>query len=229
MDLDIEVQKLKLLKANHLSQRYALEDQLIRKYPEAISALQQRINGFQSDMELLKKGTIPNADGFCPMTIQGRTYTEKKAAGTALLEVCNSMTSPDPISIGSYRGFQMSLSYDSFDKAFKVSLEGALTHVATLGTDVFGNIQRMDNVLDSMSEKSANCVEKLENLKLQAENARQEIAQPFPREAELKAKSARLDELNILLNMDKRENEIVDGERDSEENQPNRGSRERER
>ena len=229
MDLDIEVQKLKLLKANHLSQRYALEDQLIRKYPEAISALQQRINGFQSDMELLRKGTSPNADGFCPMTIQGRIYTEKKAAGTALLEVCNSMTSPDPISIGSYRGFQMSLSYDSFDKAFKVSLEGALTHVATLGTDVFGNIQRMDNVLDSMSEKSANCVEKLENLKLQSENARQEIAQPFPREAELKAKSARLDELNILLNMDKRENEIVDGERDSGENQPNRGSREWER
>lgn len=229
MDLDIEVQKLKLLKANHLSQRYALEDQLIRKFPEEISALQQRNDGYQTDMALLKNNTCPNADGFSPMTIKGQVFTEKKAAGTALLEACNTMTSPDPIPIGFYRGFQLTLSFDTFEKAFKVSMEGALTHVAMLGTDVFGNILRMDNVLDSMPVRQANCTEKLDNLKMQAENARQEVAKPFPREEELKAKSARLDELNILLNMDKRENEIIDVGQDEDNPQPRREPRGRER
>ena len=229
MDLDIEVQKLKLLKANHLSQRYALEDQLIRKFPEEISALKQRIDGYQADMALLKNNTCPNADGFSPMTINGYAFTEKKAAGTALLEACNAMTSPDPIPIGSYRGFQLTLSFDTFEKAFKVSMEGMLTHVAMLGTDVFGNIHRMDNVLDSMPVKQANCTEKLENLKMQAENARQEVSKPFPGEEELKAKSARLDELNILLNMDKRENEIVDAGQDEDDPQARREPRGRER
>lgn len=225
MDLDIEVQKLKLLRSNHMSQRYALEDQLIRKFPNEIAPMHQWIDGLESDMALLKDKTQPNADGFCPMVIGGQTYTEKKAAGTALLEACNALTSTDPVPLGSYRGLKLTLCFDSFEKLFKISMQGTLTYKVGLGTDVFGNIQRMDNLLESMPTRQLDYKEKLKNLEIQVENAKQEVAKPFPREEELKEKSARLDQLNILLNMDKRENEIVDGVQDEGEIQPQRESR----
>ena len=229
MDLDIEVQKLKLLRSNHMSQRYALEDQLIRKFPKEIASMHQWIDGLEADMALLKDKTQPNADGFCPMVIGGQTYPEKKAAGTAILDACNALTGTDPIPLGSYRGFQMTLCFDSFEKLFKISMQGTLTYKVGLGTDVFGNIQRMDNLLESMPTRQLDYKEKLKNLEIQVENAKQEIAKPFPREEELKEKSARLDQLNILLNMDKRENEIVDGVQDEGEIQPRRESRDWER
>ena len=225
MDLDIEVQKLKLLRSNHMSQRYALEDQLIRKFPKEIASMHQWIDGLEADMALLKDKTQPNADGFCPMVIGGQTYTEKKAAGTALLEACNSLTSTDPVPLGSYRGFRLTLCFDSFEKLFKISMQGTLTYKVGLGTDVFGNIQRMDNLLESMPTRQQDYKEKLKNLEIQVEIAKQEVEKPFPREEELKEKSARLDQLNILLNMDKRENEIVDGVQDEGEIQPQRESR----
>ena len=225
MDLDIEVQKLKLLRSNHMSQRYALEDQLIRKFPKEIASMHQWINGLESDMALLKDKTQPNADGFCPMVIGGQTYTEKKAAGTAILEACNALTSTDPVPLGSYRGLKLTLCFDSFEKLFKISMQGTLTYKVGLGTDVFGNIQRMDNLLESMPTRQLDYKEKLKNLEIQVEIAKQEVEKPFPREEELKAKSARLDQLNILLNMDKRENEIVDGVQDEGEIQPQRESR----
>jgi len=229
MDLDIEVQKLKLLRSNHMSQRYALEDQLIRKFPKEIASMHQWIDGLEADMALLKDKTQPNADGFCPMVIGGQTYTEKKAAGTALLEACNSLTSTDPVPLGSYRGFRLTLCFDSFEKLFKISMQGTLTYKVGLGTDVFGNIQRMDNLLESMPTRQLDYKEKLKNLEIQVEIAKQEVEKPFPREEELKEKSARLDQLNILLNMDKRENEIVDGVQDEGEIQPQRESRDWER
>ena len=229
MDLDIEVQKLKLLRANHMSQRYALEDQLVRKFPNEIATMHQWIDGLEADMALLKDNTQPNAEGFSPMVIDGRTFTEKKAAGAALLDACNALTGTDPIPLGSYRGFQMTLCFDSFEKLFKISMQGTLTYKVGLGTDVFGNIQRMDNLLESMPTRQLDYKEKLKNLEIQVENAKQEIAKPFPREEELKEKSARLDQLNILLNMDKRENEIVDGVQDDGEIQPKRESRDWER
>ena len=225
MDLDIEVQKLKLLRSNHMSQRFALEDQLIRKFPNEIASMHQWINGLEADMALLKDKTQPNADGFCPMVIGGQTYTEKKAAGTALLEACNALTSTDPVPLGSYRGLKLTLCFDSFEKLFKISMQGTLTYKVGLGTDVFGNIQRMDNLLESMPTRQLDYKEKLKNLEIQVEIAKQEVAKPFPREEELKEKSARLDQLNILLNMDKRENEIVDGVPDEGEIQPQRESR----
>ena len=225
MDLDIEVQKLKLLRSNHMSQRYALEDQLIRKFPKEIASMHQWIDGLEADMALLKDKTQPNADGFCPMVIGGQTYTEKKAAGTALLEACNALTSTDPVPLGSYRGFKLTLCFDSFEKLFKISMQGTLTYKVGLGTDVFGNIQRMDNLLESMPTRQLDYKEKLKNLEIQVEIAKQEVEKPFPREEELKEKSARLDQLNILLNMDKRENEIVDGVQDEGEIQPQRESR----
>ena len=225
MDLDIEVQKLKLLRSNHMSQRYALEDQFIRKFPKEISSMHQWIDGLEADMALLKDKTQPIADGFCPMVIGGQTYTEKKAAGTALLEACNALTSTDPVPLGSYRGLKLTLCFDSFEKLFKISMQGTLTYKVGLGTDVFGNIQRMDNLLESMPTRQQDYKEKLKNLEIQVENAKQEVAKPFPREEELKEKAARLDQLNILLNMDKRENEIVDGIPDEGEIQPQRESR----
>lgn len=229
MDLDIEVQKLKLLRANHMSQRYALEDQLIRKFPNEIATMHQWIDGLESDMALLKGSTQLNAEGFSPMVIEGHTFTEKKAAGTALLDACNALTGTDPVPLGSYRGFQLALRFDSFEQVFKISMQGTLTYKVGLGTDVFGNIQRMDNLLESMPTRQLDYKEKLKNLEIQVENAKQEIAKPFPREEELKEKSARLDQLNILLNMDKRENEIVDGVQDEGEIHPQRESRDRER
>lgn len=225
MDLDIEVQKLKLLRSNHMSQRYALEDQLIRKFPNEIASMHQWIDGLEADMALLEDKTQPNADGFCPMMIGGQTYTEKKAAGTALLDACNALTSADPVPLGSYRGFKLTLCFDSFEKLFKISMQGTLTYKVGLGTDVFGNIQRMDNLLESMPTRQQDYKEKLKNLEIQVEIAKQEVEKPFPREEELKEKSARLDQLNILLNMDKRENEIVDGVQDEGEIQPQRESR----
>ena len=180
-------------------------------------------------MVLLKEDTHPNEGGFSPMVIDGRTFTEKKAAGTALLDACNTMTGTDPVSLGSYRGFQMTLCFDSFEKLFKISMQGALTYKVGLGTDIFGNIQRIDNLLESMPTRQIEYKEKLKNLEIQVENAKQEVAKPFPREDELKEKSARLDQLNILLNMDKRENEIVDGIQDEGEIQPQRESRDWER
>lgn len=225
MDLDIEVQKLKLLRSNHMSQRYALEDQLIRKFPKEIASMHQWIDGLEADMGLLKDKTQPNADGFCPMVIGGQTYTEKKAAGTAILDACNALTSADPVPLGSYRGLKLTLCFDSFEKLFKISMQGTLTYKVGLGTDVFGNIQRMDNLLESMPTRQLDYKEKLKNLEIQVEIAKQEVEKPFPREEELKAKSARLDQLNILLNMDKRENEIVDGVQDEGEIQSQRESR----
>lgn len=194
-----------------------------------IASTRQMIDGLRSDMVLLKENTHPNEDGFSPMMIDGRTFTEKKAAGTALLDACNTMTGTGPVPLGSYRGFQMTLCFDSFEKLFKISLQGALTYKVGLGPDVFGNIQRMENLLESMPTRQIEYKEKLKNLEIQVENAKQEVAKPFPREDELKEKSARLDQLNILLNMDKRENEIVDGIQDEGEIQPQRESRDWER
>lgn len=227
MDLDIDVSRLKLLKANHLSQRYALEDQIIKEFPQKIKSLEQRIEGFKVDIDQLKRNTEPNEDGFSPMYMPGGVVRDKKDAGDAILGLCKSMTTPDPISIGQYRGFDMELSFDTFSREYKITLIHQLRHTVTLGTDIFGNIQRLDNALGAFEERMAACVEQLENTHVQFENAKVEVQKPFPQEEELKSKTERLNELNALLNLDKKENEIVDGERGEEE--PQRSSDERER
>ena len=227
MDLDIDVSRLKLLKANHLSQRYSLEDQILKEFPQKIKSLEQRIEGYRADIDQRKRNTEPNEDGFSPMFMPGGTVREKKAAGDAILGLCKSMTSPDPIPIGQYRGFDMELSFDTFSREYKITLIHQLRHTVTLGTDIFGNIQRLDNTLAAFEERMAACVEQLENTRVQLENAKAEVQKPFPQEEELAAKTARLNELNALLNLDKKENEIVDGERGDEE--PSRSSDDRER
>lgn len=227
MDLDIDVSRLKLLKANHLSQRYSLEDQIIKEFPQKIKSLEQRIEGYKADMAQLAQNTLPNEDGFSPMIMAGGTVTDKKAAGEAIIGLCKSMTNPDPIHIGEYRGFDMELFFDSFSREYKITLKHELRHTVTLGTDIFGNIQRLDNALNSFQEKLTASEAQLENTKVQLENAKLEVQKPFPQEDELKTKTARLNELNAMLNLDKRENEIVDGERAEEE--PSRSSDDRER
>ena len=209
MDLDIEVTKLKLLKSSHLSQRYSMEDAISKTFPKSIAETQERLTGYGADIAAVKAHTAPNADGFSPMTLAGKVYTEKKAAGAELLLLCQNMLTPEAMQIGSYRGLTLELSFDSFSQEYRLTMIGQLRHVVTLGTDVFGNIQRMDNLLESLPLKEQACREKLSDLHNQLETAKVEVLKPFPREEELQTKLARLEELNALLNMDKREPEVV--------------------
>lgn len=229
MDLDIEVSKLKLLKANHLSQRYALEDSISKTFPREVAETQARLAGYGADIATVKEQTHPNADGFAPMTLAGVTYAEKKEAGAALLALCQNMLSPEAMQVGTYRGLTLELSFDSFAQEYKLAMIGQLRHVVTLGTDVFGNIQRMDNALDTLPVKEQVCRERLSDLEAQLETARAEVQKPFAREEELKAKTARLEELNALLNLDKREPEVVDAEPDENQRPPTRPAAQMER
>ena len=227
MDLDIGVQRLKMLKASHLSQRYALEDKIAKVFPDQIAALEQKISGYRSDIERRETQTLPNEDGFSPMEVEETTYIEKKAAGSALLAAAHNMTSPDAIPIGTYRGFAMILSFDTFAKEYRLNLKSQLSHTVPLGADLFGNIQRIDNMLAGLESDLQQCEAQLDNAQVQLTNAKTAVVKPFPQEDELKTKLARLDELNILLNLDKRENEIVDSEPD--EGEPKEKKREMER
>ena len=227
MDLDIDVARLKLLKANHLSQHYALEDKILKEIPQRIASFEQRIAGYKADIAHASENTHPNEDGFSPMVIQGETFTDKKAAGSEILAVCKSMTNPEPIVLGSYRGFEMELFFDTFSREYKITLKNELRHTTALGTDIFGNIQRLDNLIASFPEKQQGCENQLENEKVQLENAKAELDKPFAHEEELKTKSARLAELNAMLDMDKQDNEIVDNDREDDIEEPVRKREER--
>ena len=222
MDLDIEVSKLKLLKANHLSQKYALEDAISKGFPKQIAETQARIAGYGADIAAVKENTHPNGDGFSPLTLAGVTHADKKEAGAALLTMCQTMLSPEATQIGSYRGLTLELSFDTFAREYRLTMIGQLRHTVTLGTDVFGNLQRMDNALEGLPIKEQACREQLSNLQTQLETAKAEVQKPFPREAELNTKTARLEELNSLLNLDHKEPEIVDAEPDEDQRPPER-------
>ena len=222
MDLDIEVSQLKLLKANHLSQKYALEDAISKGFPKQIAETQARIAGYGADIATVKGNTHPNADGFSPLTLAGVTHADKKEAGAALLTMCQAMLSPEATQIGSYRGLTLELAFDTFAREYRLTMIGQLRHTVTLGTDVFGNLQRMDNALEGLPIKEQTCREQLSNLQTQLETAKAEVQKPFPREAELNTKTARLEELNSLLNLDHKEPEIVDAEPDEDQRPPER-------
>jgi len=222
MDLDIEVSKLKLLKANHLSQKYALEDAISKGFPKQIAETQARIAGYGADIATVKENTHPNGDGFSPLTLAGVTHADKKEAGAALLTMCQTMLSPEATQIGSYRGLTLELAFDTFAREYRLTMIGQLRHTVTLGTDVFGNLQRMDNALEGLPIKEQACREQLSNLQTQLETAKAEVQKPFPREEELTTKTARLEELNTLLNLDHKEPEIVDTEPDEDQRPPER-------
>lgn len=229
MDLDIQVQKLRLLKSNFLSEKYALEDKIIKFYPQEIARRTDTIAGLKSDIERAKQHPKPLDDSFIGMTVKGVFYSEKADAGNAILDACQAMTSPDPVPLGEYRGFQTELSFDTFEKEYKVKLKGELGYSVSLGTDTFGNITRLDNALEGLPKRLEINEQELDNVKKQFETAKVDVEKPFNQEEELKTKTARLNELNALLNVDKRENEIVGGEPDEGDEEPTLKSKDRER
>ena len=217
MDLDIQVQKLKMLKSNFLSEKYGLEDKVIKFYPQQIAYLKSRVEGLTKDVETAKLHPKPIDEQPLGMTVSGVSYSEKAEAGQAIINTCKSMNSPDAIPLGEYRGFQMELYFDTVQRNYVVKLKGETSRDVPLGDDSHGNIVRIDNGIERFEETLADTKNSLENTEKQFETAKQEIEKPFAKEEELRAKTARLDELNILLNMDKKENEIVGGEPDEGE------------
>jgi len=203
MDLDVDVARLKLMKANHQSQQYRLEDNLLRFYPEQIEQNKGFIAGFESDMKTLTEHPHPT-DGFAGMTVRNDFLTDKENAGAALMDTFKDVKGLEPVPIGSYRGFQMSLTLEDFGRDYVLTLKGKMTHRVSLGKDPRGNLTRIDNVLNNIPERLKTVQTKLDSLYAQMETAKAELGKPFPQEEELRVKSARLTELNIALNIDER-------------------------
>ncbi len=204
MDLDVDVAKLKLMKASHQNQQFRLEDNILKNFPQQIKQYEEYINGFQADIQTAKDNLHP-PEGFAGMTVRGDFLTDKENAGAALIDAMKDAKFFMETPIGSYRGFDMSLSVEDFGKKYVLTLKGKMSHKVELGKDPRGNLIRIDNVLDSITKRLNDTQLRLDNVKTQLENAKAELGKPFPQEEELKIKSARLTELNIALNMDKPE------------------------
>jgi N12 class adenine-specific DNA methylase len=211
--LEMEVNKLKLLQASHLSQRYALEDKILKEYPESIKRLTERIEGYKADVETVAKHPA-GKDHFPSMTVRGKTFADKAEAGKAIIEACKAMTSPDPVPMGAYRGFDMILSFDTFGKEYRVTFYGVLSHSVTLGTDIYGNITRLDNMLEGLKDSFEACESSLFDTREQMKAAENEVGRPFPQELEYREKAKRLTEVNSLLNMDEKDNAVLDASPD---------------
>lgn len=210
MDLDIQVSKLKLLKANHTSQRYRLEDNIAKRYLMQITALKERLEGYRADIQTYAAHKPVDKDVFS-MKIGNRTYTDKKEAGAALIDMCRSAKQPNmAVTIGEYQGFKMSVSFDSFFSKFTISLKGSLSHEVEIGADPLGNLQRLSNALEGMTGKMADVEQKLSNVEHQLETAKVEVTKPFAQEQELAEKLECLAELNALLNMDEKGDNALD-------------------
>ena len=201
MDLDIDVARLKVLKSDHQSQQYRLEDRLLKYFPAEMEKQRGFIQGFEADMQTVTAHPLPK-EGFVGAEIQGRTFSEKELAGEAILAACKSYTGMEPVALGTYRGFSMELSYNSLSQEYEIALKGSMTHTVTLGTDARGNFTRMDNTLAGLEGRKEKAQVQLENLHNQQEAAKAELGKPFPQEAELAEKSTRLAELDAALNMD---------------------------
>jgi uncharacterized membrane-anchored protein YhcB (DUF1043 family) len=217
MDLDIQVSKLKLMKANHTSQQYRLEDNITKHYPQQIATLKERIDGMQADIQTAKAKLPADKEQFS-MKVGSKTYTDKKEAGTALVEMCKEMKSVNaPTVIGEYAGFKMAVSFDSFNRKFVMNLKGQLSHNLEIGSDAIGNIARINHALESMPKQLAEAQTKLETVEHQLETAKAEVTKPFAQEAELAEKLDRLSALNALLNMDEKGNDAMDMDDDAPE------------
>lgn len=208
-ELDTQVAKLKLLKQNYLSEKYALEDKVIKYYPNEIKRLENRIEDMKEDIEVFNNNNTPD-NSFEKMNIKGTDFTERKEAGEKIIEICKSMTNPEPLEIGKYKGFKIILSFDTMDRKFYASMKNNLSYKTELGSDPSGNITRIDNVLNGIETRLSSIENNLEDTKKNYESAKKEIEKPFPQEEELKTKSKRLDELNIKLNLNNKDKEIID-------------------
>ena len=228
MDLDIQVQKLRMLKSNFLSERYSLEDKVLKDFPRDIARYTSRIDGFIKDIATAKHNPKNIADTFVGMIVNGVRYDEKADAGQAIIDVCKTLSDSNTYPLGEYRGFKMEVHYEPFSHQHRVEIKGAISHQGVLGSDPLGNITRIDNVIDGLEKVLENEKAELSNSQKQLEIAKEQLQKPFSREDELKQKEARLSELNALLNVDKKENEIVNDDNEIVNDSPQRSEVDRE-
>lgn len=211
-DLDAQVSKLQLLKQSHLSEIYDLEDKVRKTYPNQIKGLENTISGYEKDIVVRDN----NKKDIFEMTINGIKYNERAEAGEKIVEECRKMRSPNPVEIGEFCGFKIEISFNSFSREFIVDLKSNLSHPTLLGESNSGNVIRIENLLSNLETKLEGKKTELENVKIQYENAKNEIKRPFPREEELQEKTKRLNELNVLLNLNEKTNEIIDDEKEED-------------
>ena len=229
MDLDIQVQKLRLLKSSYLSEIYALEDKIIKYFPQQIAVKTELISALESDLATAQEHPKPTDDRFVGIEVKGAFCSEKAEGGQKIIDACQQMNSPDPITLGTYRGFGLELSFDTMERTYKVKIRGAASRTISLGTDPAGNITRIDNAIEKISDNLEAVKAELEGLEKQFEVAKKEVKKPFSKEQELKEKTDRLNVLNGLLNVDKRDNELADDAPDEGEELPDRNPKELER
>lgn len=228
MDLDIQVQKLRMLKSNFLSERYSLEDKVLKDFPRDIARYTSRIDGFIKDIATAKQNPKNIADTFVGMIVNGVRYDEKADAGQAIIDVCKTLPDSNTYPLGEYRGFKMEVHYEPFSHQHRVEIKGAISHQGVLGSDPLGNITRIDNVINGLEKVLENEKAELSNTQKQLKITKEQLRKPFSREDELKQKEARLSELNALLNVDKKENEIVNDDNEIVNDSPQRNEVDRE-
>ena len=210
MDLDIQVSKLKLMKSNHTSQKYRLEDDISQRFPRQISALKEKIEGLKADIADYNAKKPVDKEMFV-MTVAGKRYEDRKEAGEAIIGICKEMKQANiPVAIGEYLGMKMSATFDSFSRKFTLTLKGNMSHGVEVGSDPSGNITRINNALEGMTKQLEEAVTKLQTVEQQLETAKVEVVKPFAQEAELAEKLDRLAELNALLNMDEKGDDALD-------------------
>lgn len=212
--LDSEVAKLKIVRQSYQSQIYDLEDKITRSYPNQIKEIQEKIQALEDDVKQLEENTILNEDDFSKMKIKGVEYTDKEQAGKAILETCKTKTNPDLEEIGEYRGFKLELGFNSLEKQFTMTMKNKYSYSIFLGSDIYGNITRINNALDGIKDKIPDQKLRLEDIEKQLETAKIEVQKPFPKELELKEKMKKLEELNILLKIDEKEKQVLDASND---------------
>ena len=212
--LDSEVAKLKIVRQSYQSQIYDLEDKITRSYPNQIKEIQEKIQALEDDVKQLEENTILNEDGFSKMKIKGVEYTDKEQAGKAILETCKTKTNPDLEEIGEYRGFKLELGFNSLEKQFTMTMKNKYSYSIFLGSDIYGNITRINNALDGIKDKIPDQKLRLEDIEKQLETAKIEVQKPFPKELELKENMIKLEELNILLKIDEKEKQVLDASND---------------
>lgn len=228
MDMDIQVNKLKMLKSYYLSQKYDLEDKIIKFYPQEIALQTARIKGLKADLEIQKTHPKEIDGKFVGMTIQGTEYKDKAEAGKAIIEFCKTKTNADTEILGEYRGFKMEIEFNQYERAYVVTLRENSSYHITLGTDIHGNITRLDNAIDGIESRLDKAEEQLANTQAQLETAKVEVEKPFAQEDELQQKMARLTELNALLDMNQGDVPVVGGEPDEKDSQQIRDRNNRE-
>lgn len=221
MDLDIQVQRLRILKSNFLSERYELEDKILKHFPFRISAYETRIEGLKKDIDVVSKNPRPDENTFT-FKIYDKTYTKRTKAGMGIIEACKAMTSPDPIPLGEYRGFKLELAFDRMERKYEVKVKGNINLKTYLSNDPSGNTVRIDNVIDKYPEALELAQRELEETRKQLEAAKEEVEKPFSREEELKAKTERLNELNKLLSLEDKPITAQEAQENQNQNRPKR-------